>query len=364
MYNPAMRHSLIPTLVFCAACGGPFAEARREGTSAAYASFVANHPTHPRAPKAAQRAEALDWEAAVTADNAAGYARYAITHPGGPHAEEARTLGELRSWSEAKGEGTLVALSAYVAEYPNGVHHQDALFAIEDIALDEARFNNSVESWGRYLFRYPEGRFTEEARTRRDEVAWEATTLANSREAYESYLAKHSQGEHRQEAREWLASLAFSTIQPVLILRSTWRPVNRQSSDRSRRARALDGLLGDLKSLFTVRPLIVEDGEPDGHPADRHGRELGVGLLVVELSEDVGALFEPSGHATRMPSTISVYAAPADAPLWSWTFEAGTPERIVGSFEESLYTEAVDDWGATLRGAPIPAETLKEPIIP
>jgi hypothetical protein len=360
-------HRLVAILVLGSACGGPFAEARREGTSAAYGSFVANHPDHGKVPKAIELAEQADWASTTAADTSSAYAMYVVTHPTGPHVAEARARGEARQWAEAQVENTLVAYADYISAYPQGVHRQAADDASEDITAEEVRLNDSVEGWGRYLFRYPEGRYVEEARARRDALAWGAAQAANDRAAYEFYLSQNPNGEHRQESRDWLGSLAISTLQPVLVLGDTWRPVSQQRADRDRLAKALERtLLRDLKTRFEVRPLRVEDavGGDRAHPADRHGREPGVGLLVVEVSQEVGDSFEPSGHATLLPTTVSIYAAPTDAPLWTYTFDARTPERLVGSFVESLYTEAVGDWEYRLSVAPVPVEPLSNPVIP
>jgi hypothetical protein len=349
------------------ACGGPFAVARREGTADAYKRFVANHPQHAKVPKAVKRAEALDWEGAVAADTSTAYALYVVAHPTGEHVAEARERGDGRAWSEAREEGTLAAYQGYLSAYPEGAHATDATHAIEDLVVEEARYADSVEAWGRYMFRYPEGRYIDEARAKRDARGWETAQQGNSRVAYEAYLTQHPNGEHRQEARDWLASLAVHTLQPVLVIGTTWRPEWARRGDRARLQRAFErGLLADAKTRFAMRPVVVEDAVTGdlAHPADRHGREPGVGLFVVEVSEDVGRTFEPSGHATTLPTVVSIYVAPTDEPLWSYTFTARTPDSIYGSTEESLYTEAVEAWGDLLRGVPVPAEQLLTPEIP
>jgi len=349
------------------ACGGPFAVARREGTADAYKRFVANHPQHPKVPKAVARSEVLDWEGAVVTDTSSAYALYVVAHPSGEHVAEARERGEARAWLEARDEGTLAAYQGYLTAYPKGVHAADATQSIEDQVVEEARYADSVESWGRYMFRYPEGRYIDEARSKRDERGWEDANQNPSRVAYEAYLTQHPNGEHRQEARDWLASLAIETLQPVLVVGTTWRPTWARRGDRSRLQREFErGLLTDAKTRFQMRPLIVEDAVFGdlAHPADRHGREPGVGLFVVEVSEDVGRTFEPSGHSTKLPTVVSVYVAATDAPLWTYTFTGETPETIYGSTEESLYTEAVEAWGDLLRGIPVPVEQLLTPEVP
>ena len=360
--------TLLPLLIVSLAlpaCGGPFATARREGTSDAYKRFVANYPDHHKAPKAAQRAEEMDWGAALKGDTASGYALFVVAHPTSDKVAEARQRGDERAWAEARQNGELAAYQGYVQAYPEGGHVQDAEHAIEDLVVEEARYADSVESWGRYMFRYPEGRYIQEAREKRDERGWEAAVKGNSKASYETYLRQHPNGEHRQEARNWLSSLAIATLQPVLVVGSTWRPTWAHRSDRARLQRNLqEGLLNDIKSGVPLRSVLVEDAVPNEHPADRHGREPGVGLFVVEVSQDVGRTFEPSGHATTLPTTVSVYVAATDDPLWTWSFEATTPETIYGSTEESLYTEAVEEWGAILRGAPLPLEELVNPVIP
>jgi hypothetical protein len=348
-----------------AACGGPFAAARKEGTADAYRGFIASNPNHPKVGTATVRAEQLDWEGALKADTSSAYALYVVGHPSGPHVDEARQRGDDKGWEEALRDRQLASFQAYLAAYPEGAHATEAANAIEDLVVEEARYADSVDAWGRYMFRYPEGRYIDEARAKRDARGWAVAKEKNSRFGYEAYLRNHPNGEHRQEARDWLYSLAVQTLKPVVVVGSTWRPEWAARADRAGLQRQLDtGLLTDLKTRFTLLPTVVEDEVVGEHPADRHGREPGVGLLVVAVSEEVGRTFEPSGHATTLPTTVSIYVAPTDEPLWSYTFTSTTPETIYGSTEEALYTEAVDDWGATLRGIPVPVETLLDPKIP
>ena len=58
---------------------------------------------------------------------------------------------------------------------------------------------------------------------------------------------------------------------------------------------------------------------------------------------------------------MSLYVEPMDDVLWSYSFDATTPEVIYGSTEESLYTEAVEEWGALLNGIPLPIQPLMKP---
>ncbi len=359
--------SLLLFVTGLSACGGPFAAARREGTADAYKRFVANHPQHRNVPKAVARSEELDWEGAVTTNTSSAYALYVVAHPSGEHVAEARERGDARAWMEARDEGTLAAFQGYLTAYPTGVHAAEAAQSIEDEVVEVARYTDSVESWGRYMFRYPEGRYIDEARSKRDERGWEDAKEGLSRLSYEAYLTQHPNGEHRQDARDWLASLAIQTLQPVLVIGTTWRPAWARRGDRSRMQRELErGLLADAKTRFQVRPLLVEDAVTGdlAHPADRHGREPGVGLFVIEVSEEVGRAFEPSGHSTKLPTVVSVYVAATDTPLWTYTFAAETPETIYGSTEESLYTEAVETWGDLMRGLPVPVDQLVAPEIP
>jgi hypothetical protein len=357
--------ALLSALLFSSACGGPFAVARRDGSSAAYASFVARYPDHPKAAKAAARAESIDWASARAIDDADGYARYVATHPTGPNVAEARALADERAWAVATRANTLAAYHDYAATFPQGKYAADAKVRVDDVAMDQARLDDSVDSYGRYLFRYPDGRHVEEARARRDELAWGQTTAEASREAYLRYLQENPRGQHRDEAREWLQALAITSLQPVLRVGSSWRPIAARAADSRRLREQVElGLLADVRREVTVLPLIVESGTADDDPRASRVLDPGVGVLLIAVSEEVGRDFEPNGHATDLPTTMSIWAGATAAPLWTWTGKGSTPERVTGSTEEALYTEAVQSWAGLLRSAVPPIARLKEPEIP
>jgi hypothetical protein len=345
------------------ACGGKaWREARKANTAAAYSAFVARQPEHPKVSKARLRAEALDWEAALAADTSDAFSLFIATHPASPHVPDARQLAEERAWTEAKADGSIGALENYLARFGTGGEHEaEARQIIEQRWYERAAADDSVESWGRYLVRYPTGRWLTEARERRDLLGWNRAVEDGTRDSYQRYLREHPRGEHRDAARDWLASLRVHTLQPVLVYRRTWRDDRRRKRDRAVYQRDLErGLLYDLARDFTIRPTIVED-DPERaflHVQERHGVEDGVGLLELVIDEAEGRVFEPSGRATDITATLSVYAPPTVAPVWSTEIRESTPARIYGSTMEALYTEAVEAFGATLRGVAFPVETV------
>jgi len=353
---------LVVSFVLPGCAGKAWREARRTNTSEAYAAFVARQPEHPKVSKARLRAEDLDWDTSLAADTADAYAMFIATHPASPRVPEARVLAEQRAWVEAKADGSIGALEGYLARFGTGGEHEaEAQTLIEKAWYDRAATDDSVESWSRYLVRYPAGAFLTEARERRDLLGWNLTVETGTREAYENYLRRFPRGEHRDAARAWLASLRVHTLQPVLVYRRTWRPDSRRRWDRAVYQRDLErGLLYDLARSFTIRPVIVED-DPEralAHIQERHGVEEGVGLLELVVDEAEGRTFEPSGRATDIKATLSVYAPPTIAPVWSVELEQSTPARIYGSTVESLYTEAVEAFGAAVRGVAFPVETV------
>ena len=303
-----------------AACGGPFAAARKEGTSLAYAEFVARYPDHGKAALAARRAEALDWASAVTADDADAYSLYIVTHPTGPNIDEARARAEARAWDAAAADGSREALSDYMAAFPMGAHRGLVDAMMEDAWIAEARAIDSVDSWGRYLFRYPDGRYVEEARKRRDTLAWEATVRDATRTGYERYLREHPRGAHRTEARTWLESLALKELQPVLVIGASWRPERGRAADRKRLVdQVTRNLIEPLKRDFALRPLIIVDGSADQVREQVPLDGAGLGWLVVAVSGlwcgNRAAPARAWSAANRWPFCVWTVATPMSS-LW------------------------------------------------
>jgi len=354
--------ALAASLLSLGGCAGKaWREARRANTSQAYAAFVANNPEHGKVRVARVRAEALDWEATIEADTADAYALFIATHPTSPHVLDARERGEVVAWEEAVADGSVAALEGYLARYGSGDHEREARERIEDAWYEQSREDDTVDSWSRYLVRYPVGRYVDEARRRRDALGWEATTSAGTPSAYRAYLRQHPRGTHRQEARDWLAGLRVHTLQPVLVYRRTWRDPALRERDRARYLEDFEmGLLYDLARDFTIRDTLVDDDPAHGlpHVQERHGTEPGVGLLELVVDEVEGRRFEPSGHATDITGTLSLFAPPTREAIWHRELTATTPTSLYGSTVESLYTEAVDEFGALVRGVAFPIEKV------
>ncbi len=343
----------LPLLLLLGACAGrDWRAARRADTSAAYASFVAANPTSGKVGAAMRRAEGLDWEEARTTDTSAAYTSYLGAHPSGPHADEARSRAEALAWDEAVAAGTPEALQAYVARHPGTPHADEATALIEEAWYRQARAGATEDSWGRYIIRYPEGRFISEARAERRRLAWEAAVAGDSRASYGRYVERFPDGEHRAEADAWLASSRVLVLEPVLVLRGTWQAASARAGLLSKVRWELDnGLLRDLKREFAVLALQVEDpnGADLGHPQDVWGVEEDMGLLVIEYSEAKGRAYEPSGHATDITATLSLYTPPTREPVWTHTLQASTPEKTWGETVDALHGGAVREWSGLVR---------------
>ena len=349
-------------LLLSSGCAGKaWREARRANTSQAYAAFVANQPEHGKVRVARARAEELDWEAAQQADDASTYAMFVATHPTSTYVTAAQERGEVVAWEEAVEVGTVAALETYLVRHGQGVHGNEVRVLIEQAWYDDARVADTIDAWSAYLVRYPAGQHVEEARARRDALGWDATVSAGTPVAYRDYLRQHPRGKHRAEARQWLAELRVHTLQPVLVYRTTWRDPRTRDRDRDRYVEQFEkGLLDELARDFTLRPTLVEDDPARGlgPVQERHGVEVGVGLLELVIDETEGRHFEPSGHATDIRSTLQLFVPPTSEPIFTYAVDDTTPETILGSTVESLYTEAVLEFGGSLAAVPFPVERV------
>jgi hypothetical protein len=121
------------------------------------------------------------------------------------------------------------------------------------------------------------------------------------------------------------------------------------------------GLAYDLKRDFTMRSTLTADAD-DGdaetvpHPQDAWGAEEGVGLLVLEYTEEKGRKFDPRGNATDIEVELALYVPATRTPVWTTTLEASTPTKIYGTNETVLHTTAVEELGSLLRGVAFPVE--------
>jgi hypothetical protein len=345
--------------VVLSACGGPaWRAAAKTDTSASYLAFLAENPDSPKAKAARARAEELLWEDATLNPSAETYTAYVTAFPAGAHAEEARTRAESHAYETALAEGTSTALTAFLARYPNGPHAREAAEALEQSWADEAREAGTEDAWGRYLVRYPDGAHAEEAHAERDRIAWAAATEANTLAAYDTYLDRYLGGAHREEAEAFVASTRVDVLQPVLVLSGTYQPASQHRAILSRLATELEkGLLVELKRNFEIRPTMRAVAGDPAPPAP----EPGVGLLVVAVEERVGRAFEPSGSATDLSAVVTLVVPPTPTPVVSRKLTASTPEKVMGTAESTLYTSAVKELGATLRGVAPDIEAFRVP---
>jgi hypothetical protein len=210
--------------------------------------------------------------------------------------------------------------------------------------------------------RYPDGAHAEEAHAERDRIAWEKAAEANTLAAYETYLDRYLGGAHREEAEAFVAATRVEVLQPIVVLAGTFQPAARHKSVLARLATEVEqGLLVELKRNFEIRPTIrVVATDPAASRPDVVA-EMGVGLLVVTIEERVGRAFEPSGSATDLDATVTLITAPTPSPVLSRKVSASTPQKVTGTAESTLYTSAVRELGATLRGVAPDVETFRVP---
>lgn len=345
-----------------AGCGGKaWRQARKENTSAAYATFVARQPESPKVSRARLRAEALDWATALERDTSDDYEMFLRAHPHSEHADEARLVAEARAWEEARRDDSVKGYERYLARHAAGAHAEEARQATEEAFYRDAKAADTHEAWSRYLVRYRAGRHVQEASARRDELGWSEAVEGATKAAYADYLRRHPKGAHRDEAEAWIQSLRVHTLQPVLVYRRSPRDAKRRTRDRARYVEGLTlGLLADLGREFTMRPLMVEDDPSRSLPPvqERLGTEEGVGLLEIVVDEAEGRVFEPSGRATDIEGTLSIYAPPTSQPVLRRELKASTPARVRGVTLESLYTEAVGEFVSVVRGVEVPFDQI------
>jgi hypothetical protein len=339
---------LLPLLLFATLVAGcadrDWKQTVAAGNAAAYQNYARTHPGIPKAATALRRAEAAAWDETVAANTSVAYEAFRGGYPQSPHLAEATERALALAWLEATRTGTSAGYTLFVARYPASPRAAEAEVQIQELAWSEAVADDTEESYGRYLLRYREGVHAADAATRRENLGFAACVVTDTVDAYEKFLRKYPKGTHAAEAGTWLEATKVRRLHPVVVLLESWQPEASRSTLLSRYRSALErDVYAGLGREFTMDKVSLVDAKQIQwiHPHDLFGAASDTGVLVLELTETRGAVFEPDGYATNVSARLLFYAPNTRTPVIVRTFEAATPQKVRGIDDSALHLGAV-----------------------
>ncbi len=358
----AVRTLLLPLLLVVGCADKDWKSAVEADSTQAWLTYAQANAGTARANEALRRAEERAWTDAVAANTSAAYEVYRAKWPSSDRAATAAQKAEALAWDEALSAGSPTVWTAFLARYPASPREAEAEQRLEDAVYETCRLENTEDSWGRYLLRYPKGRHAAEATTVRELLGWQAATSAERPEAYREFLRKYSGGEHTKAAEAWLDATLVRTIQPVVVLDTSWYPEKTRAATLARYKDQIDrGLVPALKRELVVLPTRAVDlaKSPMAHPHEVFPPAPDLGLLVVSIVEKEGRLFEPDGRATDVEATVRLYTPGTKVPVVDLPVRATTAGTVRGADATALHTSAIEDLGGQVLSAVDPVVAYK-----
>jgi len=249
-----------------AADDAAWAEAEREGTSAALHRYLGRYPHGRHAERAAADLvivvaseialdKTYDWRDAQAAEAARkALRRHLDIYPDGRFAAEVRgklraidaaeatLLADNAAWAEAGRSATADALRGYLQTYPNGNNAAKAQAAIATIEAAEAR-------------------------QRADRTAWDAAKQNGSREALRGYLDVYPDGDNAGAALLAIAAIVVAETRQQAD-RLVWADVEQDGTKEALR-RYLDAYPGGLKTAEAQQKLALLEAAAEAAESER-----------------------------------------------------------------------------------------------
>ncbi len=310
-------------------CGPPtWQEAAKANNADVYEAFARDNPQLRHAEVALQRAKRLRWDQANEVGAAADWAAYLRLDNTGDRADVARAAYESASFEDAMAAGDSVSIERFVQQFPQSAHAAEATKVMDDRFWNEARDEDTATAYRRYLLRMPKGKYREQAEFNQEGRVWERTTDDDTVRAYRKYLQSHHTGVNADRCRERIDQLTFKTVRVGIALADSIHP-DRAKTMASLKKWAPDEVKSGFKAMgFEISVVDVEDVGPG-----RDGRGIfeipaGEGLLLVDIREEAGQAFEPSGTGTLIKGELRLYVAEREQPLYIAEIQAQTGDSV------------------------------------
>ena len=325
-------------------CGPPTWQAARQANDAAvYEAFARENTQLRHADVALSKAKKLRWDHAKEVGDAPSWAAYLRLDGAGDRADFARQRYEEISFDDAMDSEDATALERYLHTFPQGVHFDDAKKTLDKRFWDEASVEDTATAYRRYLLRMPEGKYREEAEFNYEGRVWERTIDDDRVRGYRKYLKGHRTGVNADRCHARIAELTFTKIRVGIVLAESIHADRESTLNSLKKWTPEEVKIGFKAAGFEVTAVEIAD-----LGAGRDGREVfaipeGEGLLLIDIREEEGQVFEPSGRGTLIQGEMRLYVSTRDQPLFIQNLQVQTGNTVtwvdISGLEASAHLE-------------------------